>query len=145
MGFLFDESIGFVINRTARKYKQFLTDEFKKNGFDVTPDHWAILNRLWEEDGKTQKELSQSLFKDMTNVSRILDGLEKRNLIIRQANKEDRRSFKIYLTEKGNNMKGQLIPIAEKVLSKSLQGFDEDTILFLIRKLNQLYFNLEKE
>jgi len=41
--------------------------------FDMTPEQWAVLNRLWEKDDVTQNDLTERNFKDQPNIGRILE------------------------------------------------------------------------
>ena len=41
--------------------------------FDMTPEQWAVLNRLWEKDDVTQNDLAERTFKDQPNIGRILE------------------------------------------------------------------------
>jgi len=91
--FKFDESVGFLINRVAKQTKRKLYSAFKENGYTLTPEHWAVLNRLWEKDGLSQTEIADQTFKDKANITRILDVMEKNDLVKRQKHEEDRRSF----------------------------------------------------
>lgn len=140
MNFILDESVGFIISRTARKVKNYLTQLFKP--FDITTEQWGILNRLWERDGVSQKELSEKSFKDQPNITRILDKLEEKGYIRREPNPGDRRAFLIYLTGEGRNLKEVLVPTAQKALDTALEGFSEEEVAQLKKMLNRIYLNL---
>ena len=45
------DSLGFIIYRTALALKSALQRFFKENGFEITAEQWAIIRHLWEEDG----------------------------------------------------------------------------------------------
>lgn len=59
--------------------------------YNLTPEQAGVLRRLGEQEGISQKELSIRMVKDQTNIIRLLDQLEKKNLVRRGPNKEDRR------------------------------------------------------
>jgi DNA-binding MarR family transcriptional regulator len=71
MDFSLDESIGFILNRTNTKLKNEFHQRLKT--YNVTPEQWGVLNRLWERDGVSPKELSVSIYKDLPNTVRILE------------------------------------------------------------------------
>jgi len=48
--FNLENTLGYLINRCAIWLKQELTHRFKQAGYDITPEEWAIRNRLWEQD-----------------------------------------------------------------------------------------------
>ncbi len=55
MNFKLDDSLGFILNKVNTKLKNELFQRLKEN--DVTPEQWAILNCLWEQESITPKEL----------------------------------------------------------------------------------------
>lgn len=141
MRFILDESLGFIVHRTDQRMKNNLLRNFKSYG--VTPEQWGILNQLCEQDGITQKELSERTFKDQPTVTRILDKLEKKGIITRQPSPDDRRAFLVFLTDKGRNLRDELEPIAIKTLEKALNGFTEEEIKQLKALLNRVFNNLD--
>jgi len=140
MDFTLDDSLGFIVNRTNTKLKNELLHQFKQ--YDVTPEQWAVLNRLWEEDGMTPKELAEKTFKDLPNIARILDKLVRKKLVVRQPDLADKRSSQVFLTERGQNLQGVLIPIAQSVLEQATLGIGADGIVELKTLLNRIYHNL---
>jgi len=141
--FTLDESLGYIINRTALRLKQELYQTFKTKGYNITPEQWAVLNRLWEQEGLSQVELADKTFKDKPNVTRMLDVLEKRNFIFRQRDETDRRAFKVYLTEDGKRLKEKLIPLAIEVLERGQENLTNEDIEYLRIKLNTIYNNFD--
>ena len=110
--------LGYVISRTAIQLKTAFQRELKAKGFDITPEHWAILFTVNENDGLYQKQLADKLIKDKPNVTRMLDLLEKRELITRKNDGNDRRIIKIFLTDKGREHMQEVIPLAKKLTAK---------------------------
>ncbi|HBX24415.1 MAG TPA: MarR family transcriptional regulator [Desulfotomaculum sp.] len=140
MNFTLDDSLGFIVNRTNTKLKNELLHQFKQ--YDVTPEQWAVLNRLWERDGITPKELAEKTFKDLPNIARILEKLVRKKLVARQPDPADKRSSQVFLTERGKELKGVLIPIAQGVLDQATRGIGTDQIVQLKALLNRIYQNL---
>ena len=141
MDFKMEESLGFVLNRTAAKMKNNLNQSFKP--FDVTTEQWRILNRLWEKDGVSQRELSEKSCKDQPNVTRILDKLEEKEFIERQPDPEDRRASLVYLTDRGRDLKAKLVPVALENLDKALKGVNTNEVELVKALLNRIFCNLE--
>jgi DNA-binding MarR family transcriptional regulator len=98
---------------------------------------------LWEQDGLSQVELADRTFKDKPNVTRMLDVLERRGLIVRQPDEEDRRAYKVFLTEMGRQLKNDLIPLAAGVLERGQKNLTNDDIKYLRRILNLIYSNFD--
>ncbi len=129
-------SLGFIIGSVNTKMKNNLAKALKP--YNVTTEQWALLIRLWRRDGVTQKELSERSLKDQPTTARILDKLEKRALVYRRANPEDRRAFQVFLTEEGRNLRTALTASAQHSLEESLQGLTEDERVQLKKLLNKI-------
>jgi len=140
MHFILDESIGYWINVVAGKLKNELSRSLSK--FDVTSEQWVVLNRLWEEDGVTQKDLAERTAKDQPNTGRILDKLEKKGLISRHPDGQDRRMLIVFLTHKGGELKNELIPLAVEVLNRAQRDIRDDEIKALRMILEKISRNL---
>ena len=128
MDFKLDESIGFIIECTEQCLKRELRKSFQAHGFDVTPYQWTVLYRLWEQDGLTQAEIAERTIKDKPTITRMIDVLEKKGFVVRRNDKNDRRVYKIYLTEDGKILEQKLVPIVEKHIEKALAGIAPDEV-----------------
>ena len=141
--FRLDDSYGYLINLAAQRLKYELHQTFQAKGYDVTPEQWAVLNRLWEEDGLSQVELAERTFKDKPGTTRILSLLEKKGIVVRRQDENDRRVLRVYLTKIGKDLKAKLIPCAEDVLAKSGGDITKGQIAQFKRTLHQILGNLE--
>ncbi|HHT46029.1 MAG TPA: MarR family transcriptional regulator [Firmicutes bacterium] len=114
----------------------------KIKSFDITTEQWMILNRLFEEPGINQKELSERTLKDQGSLTRTLDRMEKKGLVQRQINPTDRRSFLIYLTDEGYALRDRIVPIAVECIEDAVKGFTEEEVDTLVALLKKLILNL---
>ena len=133
----------YLINLAAQRLKYELHQTFQAKGYDVTPEQWAVLNRLWEEDGLSQVELAERTFKDKPSTTRILNLLEKKKIVVRRRDAEDRRVMHVFLTKAGRDLKGKLIPCAEEVLAKGGQDLTRKEVLQMKQTLTKILDNLE--
>ncbi len=79
--------------------------------WEISSSQFNILNLLHgQPDGLTQIELSRQLIMHRSNVTGLVDRLEKRKLLIRKANKNDRRVYLIVLTPAGRKLIEQILP-----------------------------------
>lgn len=140
MNFKLEDSLGFILNKTNTKLKNELFQRFKE--YDVTPEQWAVLNCLWEQEGVTPKELADRIFKDKPNTNRILEKLQMKELIIRKLHPIDKRAYQIFLTERGWALKEELIPKVMQLLETAVIGIEKEKIIEMKKLLNQIYDNL---
>jgi DNA-binding MarR family transcriptional regulator len=138
--FTIEKATGFIIYRTALAMRGAFERFLKEHGFDVTPEQCAILGLLREEEGLSQKEIGHVLFKDKPNISRMLDILERKKLILRQA--ADRRRYSIFLTEEGKQLIDKVHPLKLQLVEKVFNGLLAREIEALENTLNKIYRNI---
>ncbi|MBU3156501.1 MarR family winged helix-turn-helix transcriptional regulator [Clostridium estertheticum] len=141
MNYDLHRTVGFFINRTHAMMKNNLKKLFKQH--DITHEQWIILSCLKDNDGCIQKELAEKIDKDKAAITRLVDALEKRKLIKRECNANDRRVFLVYLTEEGRNIQEKLAPLSEVSSNQALKGLSEEETkqlkLLLIKILSNLH------
>jgi MarR family transcriptional regulator, organic hydroperoxide resistance regulator len=141
--FNLDNSFGYLVNLAAQRLKNELHQTFQAKGYDITPEQWAVLNRLWEEDGLSQVELAERTFKDKPGTTRILNLLEKKGVVVRRPDEKDGRVLRVFLTKVGRDLRDKLIPCAQEVLTKSGKNLTKDEITQFKRTLHRILNNLE--
>lgn len=132
----------FWMDRTMKAWKKASNQLFKDLGVNITSDQWIILKKLSEESGVTQRELANSISKDPASVTRILDLLEKENLIVRI--KADRRSFTIDLTKNGMDLVKRVLPEAVKYREKGTEGISENEMEVFRKVLDRIRTNFNE-
>ena len=131
-----------LLDRTARRVKQFAQQQFKEAGFNITVDQWLVLKNLYEHPEMKQNELAELLAKDNPTFTRIVDLLCDKGLTERKANPADRRSFIVILTPTGKKKVEQLKPKIRKVRLKAWEGLTERDFEHFKHVLNTIYQNL---
>jgi DNA-binding MarR family transcriptional regulator len=84
-------------------------------GIDITTEQWSVLACLWEKDKVTQQALCTLTAKDKPSMTRLIDKLEKRNLVTRVSDNNDRRINLIHLTDAGLALQQRATQIVHQV------------------------------
>ncbi|MGR5062992.1 MarR family winged helix-turn-helix transcriptional regulator [Photobacterium sp. DNB22_13_2] len=129
-------SFGWLINVVANNTAKIFDTELKKH--DLTIALWPTLMCLWEEEGITQTEISQKSKVENSTTTRTIDKLEKLGLVERQNDPNSRRSFRIFLTDKGRELRKTLIPIPVAINKQVLSSLDTDEQKQLISLLQKM-------
>ncbi|MCP4199702.1 MAG: MarR family transcriptional regulator [Proteobacteria bacterium] len=140
-----DDSIGQLLGRTTRAMAAAMQSSFAKAGYDVTVEQWVILVNLWRLNGQFQKQLAENTYKDKASVTRLVNGLEKRNLVVRIPDEADQRHNRIYLTNKGKALQNELISLAKKTNTITSRGIEEQHLQIFKAVLIQLHANTTEE
>lgn len=136
MGYIEDESIGWIIYKTRFLLKNKLQKVLKKH--DITTEQWSILIKVYTKAGCNQRELAEGALKDRAALTRILDILERKELLKRKSSTNDRRAFLVYLTEKGYDLIDSILPIVienEKANFKAFNDAETEQLKDLLKKL----------
>ena len=120
-----------------------LQRNLREAGLSITSEQWSIMYNLWVEEGLTQQELAIRTFRDKPSVTRLINNLERVNLVIRVNDKNDRRSNLIYLTKTGRKMKDEGMKQARNTIEQALEGLNDDQIAVSNMILHRVLFNLE--
>ena len=121
------KKIGYYLERTSRLVKLRYLQAFAKLGLDITPEQWVMLDSLYQRNGRSQTELAGDSYKNAPTVSRIIDLLEKKGLVERQRFENDRRRYKIFLTDAGKAVVEKVQPSVSSLRAQSWDNLsDED-------------------
>lgn len=135
----------FLLDRTARRVKQYAQYSFSQMGFDITVDQWTVLKALKEEQDQSQKELAGRCGKDQPTLTRIVDLLVKKGLTERRAHPSDRRSLIVHLTASGEQKVQKLAPKIKAIRAHAWNNLAEEDFSRMEHILNTIYNNLTIE
>ncbi len=136
------ELYSFITGKASTAIARRLQKKFNASGLSITIEQWSVLYHLWKEDGKSQQELCNRTFRDKPSITRLVDNLEKLNLVKRVSSKEDRRINMIYLTAEAYALQEQTMSLAEETLNEALQLVPPDQIEVCKAVLQVVYDNL---
>ena len=131
-----DNSLGYAIGRTNWYLKTLLNKLLKEEGFNITNEQWIVLKVIRENPAVSQTEIAELSQKDKTNITRILDLLEKNTYIERRRDDRDRRMNRIYITKHGKKVLTAVNPVTQKINKICTQSLNEKEVNDLIRSLD---------
>ncbi len=137
------ELYSFVTGKASTAIARRLQKKFNTAGLNLTIEQWSVLYHLWKEDGKSQQELCNATFRDKPSITRLVDNLEKLQLVKRVASENDRRINKIHLTKQALKLQGQTMMLAEETLNDALSGVPANQINLCKEVLQKVYDNLK--
>lgn len=129
--------IGYLVHRTDVKMTNYFTKRLKP--YEVTPEQWSIISILCSQKGTTQKELAETINKDQTTVVRMIQSMERKGLVKKTYNDQDRRSHNLFLTERGDEIKKTVLPVVKDAHNSVTSNLSKEEIKQLKSLLNKLY------
>lgn len=132
-----------LLDRTAKRVKQYAQYCFNAENFGVTVDQWTVLKTLGLHPDLSQRELAEYCEKDQPTLTRIVDLLVIKGLVERVVHPNDRRSFILYLTDSGEKKVSELSEKVTGIRMQAWENLNESDFEQLKRILNTIYDNLE--
>lgn len=133
---VFTGKISSAINRAVLR-------GFTLNNIDITTEQWTVMACLWKEDKVTQQRLCDLTSKDKPSITRLIDNLEKRNLVTRVSDAKDRRINLIHLTSKGEQLQSKAMESIQKIAEKALNGIEDTELNISKNVLKKIIGNLQ--
>lgn len=136
------ENLAVVLSDVSR----LLRREFDARARDigVTRPQWQVLTVLRRNEGVNQGGLAELLEVEPITVCRMVDRLQEADLVERRADPADRRSWRLFLTGKAQELLAQLRPIADEMIEEALVGVAEGDRAAVRRALEQMRQNLSR-
>ncbi len=107
---------------------RLLAPEREIADFDVTYEQWGVLLMILTERGDTAAVLARGMECDTGSMTRMLDRLEAKGLIVRTRSTDDRRRVQLDLTTSGKRLAERLVAAIVAVLNRHLDGFSVDEL-----------------
>jgi MarR family transcriptional regulator for hemolysin len=100
----------YMLYRVSRLMRFNIQKALKNTELGITPEQYFLLYRLYQKDRVAQSELADEVLGDYPNITRLVDGLVKNNLVQRTPDTNDRRKHLIKLTPKGKRTMKSMAP-----------------------------------
>ena len=135
-GFSIDDQIGHQLRRAYQAASAHLAVRIKP--FDLTPQQFATLAKLWEQGPLPQSRLGREVDTPRANIHIMIDRLRKRGLVTTERGETDRRVILVTLTPDGHALIENLIPLDMAATADALSTLTPDeakTLTDLLAKL----------
>lgn len=129
-----------VLNCSLIKY---FAKELSRNDINLTPEQYLVMDILWDADVMSQQAIADIIQKDKNSVTKFIDSLEKKGLVYRAVNKEDRRVNNIIVSEEGKKLKTKTTEVAIKMMRNVLNNIKEEDLLVFDKVMMQIKDNLD--
>jgi len=121
-------SLVFLTNRVGRLLANEIRQRSNMEDWGLQHSHMGIMVDLWVQEGVRQQDLVVSNIKDKATIARALSGMERKNLVVRVSDPNDKRNKLIYLTHRGREMFDLLMPHAQATVQEATADVPEEEI-----------------
>lgn len=138
-----EDSLGFQVRRCHRAFDRVLNAYLSGKG--LTSGFWYFLRALWQENGATQKRLSQ--LNNVTEPTTVatLTAMGRIGLVRRVRNAQDRRKLNVFLTPRAQQLKDELMPYAFRINQIAAAGIAPEELAVTLSVLRRMSENLGRE
>ena len=129
-------SVGFAISTTgyaiAARFRELLAP------FGLEPREFALLRSVAAAEGDSQQAIGERMNVAPSRMVAFVDSLERRGLLERRQNPNDRRARALFLTEDGRELLGRAFQVAgehERALSQDFTAAEREQLLDLLARV----------
>ena len=138
-----NDRLAHLVRDAGRAYTRAL--QLRLVNYGVPFGHWAFLRILWENDGLTQRELSDRAGVMEPTTFAAIKTMEALGYIERRQLPDNKKNMYVHLTPVGRALKKKLVPLAEDTNHVSTQGLSASDIQTTRRVLLTILSNLAQD
>lgn len=135
LSFRFDE----IVRLLSRRIDAALAD------YGLSRTQWRLLAYVLRHEGITQSELARVLELERASIGSTVDIMERKELVMRVANPDDRRVWRIAATPRAHELLPGLREIIDEIIGRTFGGLGSADIAHLSDTLNRIVSNLGGE
>ncbi|MGE0154544.1 MAG: MarR family winged helix-turn-helix transcriptional regulator [Reyranellaceae bacterium] len=136
-----DDYLPYLLNRAGAKIADAFGQVARRHG--ITLQMWRVLAALHHQDGQSVGSLARTTSIEISTLSRLLDQMQKKRLLLRRRDSADQRSVAIHRSAAGEAITRRLIPVALDYEARALAGLAAAEAKRLKTLLRRVYANLD--
>lgn len=138
---LLDDALPFLVARAGNKTSHSFSNEIKQFGLSL--NEWRVCATLRYQPLQRIGEVATHTSIDTSTLSRLVDAMIERGLVIREVDAEDARARALRLTPKAEDITDRIIPLAQLYERVALAGIPSEHTRILKDCLARMYSNLD--
>ena len=138
-----DDRLAYLVKDATRGLTRALQMRLAEHS--VSFGHWTFLRILWENDGVTQRELSERAGLMEPTTFSALKAMERLGYATRRQQPDSRKKVYVFLTPEGRALREKLVPLAEEVNAIAVDGVAPAQVAAARDMLLQMIRNLARD
>lgn len=132
------------IGKTMKHIDHYIASRMGESGIQLTRQQVILLKTLFHDGPLPQHNLAFLTDRDKTSLTRLLSGMEKKNLVARIASADDKRVNLIHLTKNGEKLLSEAAPVLLQIIGELQEGIAAADQKVVIAVMKQIQENIEK-
>jgi DNA-binding MarR family transcriptional regulator len=141
----FEASVAPWLGKTAKIVDYYIQEAMNARGLDLTKEQMIVLKKLHDQDGLPQNELAFLTLRNKSSLTRLLVKMERKEYIVRNQGKEDKRINNVFLTSLGKETFKKTRPIIKSIIDTMEQNISILEKQQIIKILQKIQFNFTSE
>ena len=133
---MFEECLYFNSNALARAVSRIWAKAYHQ--VNLSPPHAFFLRVVLAKPGLFPRELADELNLSRSTITRFLDSLEKRDLLVRKQTGKDGRELRVYPTKAAKEIHQKLDDIGGTLTKLMAEMFGKDELSQTVAKLREV-------
>ncbi len=128
------------IGKTMKHIDLFIQSRLSEQGVYLTRQQVVLMKILHQDGPLPQNDLAFLTDRDKTSLTRLINGMEKKNLVARITSTEDKRVNLVHLTKKGEKVLNETAPLLLAIaneLEKGISAEDKETVIRLLKTIQE--------
>ncbi|WBX72782.1 MarR family transcriptional regulator [Tenacibaculum pacificus] len=138
----FENTLAPWLGKTMKMIDNHIQDLFFEKNIHLTKIQFIVLKRLRHKNGVPQQELAFLTGRDKTSLTRLINTMQKKNLVARVPSESDKRINNIHLTKKGIELFDETFPIMKSFAKCLQENISEEEIAQVINVIKKVQDNL---
>jgi len=131
-----DLTLGYLVLDVARLMSASF--EARTRSIGITRAQWSLIGALVRAEGCNQAQLAELLQITPISLGRLIDRMEKAGWVERRAEAGDRRSYRLFLTDKAHAIRPALRKLSDETQEEALAALDPAQRRQLLESLTQV-------
>jgi MarR family transcriptional regulator, 2-MHQ and catechol-resistance regulon repressor len=125
-----------ILMQTSRAIQERIREDMAKNNLSIT--EFSVLEVLFHKGKQTIQQIGTSILISSGSMTYVIDKLEQKNFLKRNACPGDRRAIHVTLTEEGMELMDKVMPIHEDFVDYAFDSLDRNEEEILVRLLKKV-------
>lgn len=130
-----------VLTRTLQSIKKRAEEDIKCLG--LNPTEFAVLELIYHKGEQPIQEIGEKVLIASSSITYVVDKLEKKQLLVRKPNPDDRRVIFAAITEKGTALMEEMFPKHKNAMQEIFAGLNMKEKENMIQQLKKLGYYAE--
>ena len=135
--------LGMMLSMVAHCHDNVIREELDAIGAQKA--YGGVLMQIMHHEGAKQSEIAKHMNFSAPTISITVQKLEENGLIVRKADENDQRQFRIFLTDKGKDMTEKIRNTFTKCENVLAKNFTQEELIMIRSLLKKMYKNISEE